>query len=574
MDETRIIAHGGRRWSIRPEAAEPLLADGWPPEQPERLTPVKAGARRRMMRFESAGRGYYVKLYEPGGPVRRLRAWLGLGPGRREWDALLAARAAGLDVPEPVALALGAPEALITREIPGGQRLDEYLFSRYFEPCPNDPPYPGARPPELVAVFRRRRSLPEDVIDPRTLAYRLAGLIAQLDEASLYLPDLHPGNILIRGTPGDWRLALVDLAEAHEAASDSALEHLMQLEHFFEPIATPAERRRCLVRLGELRPGIPSARDVAKATAIYRQRFYLRRDRRTRRQSKYFRRIAAGPWRGWAATDWADAVEALFAGAGGAAPLFAGRATPLKEGRTSTVWRVRLDDGRSLIAKRHNRARSRGAVRSLLGASRSLTAFRRGHALLARGIATARPAAALDLRRGGPVADTILMTEVIENARPLSDWLGSHPPAAQRRHVTWQLARLIQRMHGMGLAHRDLKAPNILVAPASGPDPRPVLVDLDGLVRTKRVSVRRRMQNLMRLSVSLDEWGVARQTDRLRFLRAYLSPRGCPVPITLLARRRGRTDAAKRLRRWWKRIARLSERKIEALRCKEAVTPG
>jgi len=129
-------------------------------------------------------------------------------------------------------------------------------------------------------------------------------------------------------------------------------------------------------------------------------------------------------------------------------------------------------------------------------------------------------------------------------------------------------------MHGMGLAHRDLKAPNILVAPASGPDPRPVLVDLDGLVRTKRVSVRRRMQNLMRLSVSLDEWGVARQTDRLRFLRAYLSPRGCPAPITLLSRRRGRTDAAKRLRRWWKRIARLSERKLETLRCKGAVTPG
>jgi hypothetical protein len=574
MDETRIIAHGGRRWSIRPEAAEPLLADGWPPEQPERLMPVKAGARRRMMRFESAGRGYYVKLYEPGGPVRRLRAWLGLGPGRREWEALIAARAAGLDVPEPVALALGAPEALVTREIPGGQRLDEYLFGRYFEAGPNDPPYPGARPPELIAVFRRRRTRPEDVIDPKTLAYRLAGLVAQLDEAGLYLPDLHPGNILVWGTPGDWRLALVDLAEAREAASDSTLEHLMQLEHFFEPIATPAERRRCLVRLGELRPGTPSARDVAKATAIYRQRFYLRRDRRTRRQSKYFRRIAAGPWRGWATTDWADAVEALFAGTGGAAPLSAGRATPLKEGRTSTVWRVRLDDGSSLIAKRHNRTRARGAVRGLLGASRSLTAFRRGHALLARGIATARPAAALDLRRGGAVADTILMTEVIENARPLSDWLGSHPPAAHRRHVTWQLARLIQRMHGMGLAHRDLKAPNILVAPASGPDPRPVLVDLDGLVRTKRVSVRRRMQNLMRLSVSLDEWGVARQTDRLRFLRAYLSPRGCPAPITLLSRRHGRTDAAKRLRRWWKRIARLSERKLETLRCKGAVTPG
>ena len=567
MAETRIIEHGGRRWSIRSEAAEPLLADGWPPDRPERLTPIKAGVRRRILRFESAGRGYYAKVYESGGPLRCLRAWLGLGPGRREWDALLAALAAGLDVPEPVALALGPPEALITREIAGGRRLDEYLFERYFEAGPNDPPCPGARPPELVATFRRRRVPPEGTIDPRILAYRLASLVAQLAEADLYLPDLHPGNILIRGTPGDWRLALVDLAEAREASSDSPLEHLMQLEHFFEPLATPAERRRCLVHLKELLPAAPSAREIARTTAIYRMRFYLRRDRRTRRQSKYFRRVAAGQWRGWATADWADAVEGLFASAAGSGrrgDLFGDRATPLKEGRTSTVWRVRLDDGRTLIAKRHNRARPRG----LLGASRSMAAFRRGHALLVRGIPTARPAAAVDLRRAGAVVDTILMTEPVEKAQPLSEWLRSRPPAAHRRHVTWQLARLIRRMHACGLAHRDLKAPNILVAPAGGPNPRPVLVDLDGLVRTRHVSVRRRMQNLMRLSVSLDEWGVARETDRLRFLRAYLAPRGCPAPITLLTRRRGKIEAAKRLRRWWKRIARLSERKLEALRRK------
>ena len=568
MDETRIIKHGGRRWSIRPDAAEPLLAGGWPPNNPERLTPVKTAPGRRVLRFEIAGRGYYVKAYEAGGPLRRLRAWLGLGPGRREWDALLAARAVGLEVPEPVALALGPPETLITREIAGGQRLDDYLFARYFEAGPNDPPYPGARPPELVAAFRRRRTPPEGTIDPRSLAYRLADLVAQLAEANLCLPDLHPGNLLIGSPRGEWRLSLVDLAEARDASSDSVLEHLMQLEHFFEPIASPAERRRCLVRLQELLPGAPPARSVADATAVYRQRFYLRRDRRTRRPSKYFRRIAAGPWRGWAADDWADAVEALLAGIPGAGPLFGDKATLLKEGRTSTVWRVRLDDGRSLIIKRHNRAQSRGPVRGLLGASRSMTAFRRGHALLVRGVATARPAAAADLRRGGAVGDTLLATEPIEGALPLPEWLRGNPPAALRRHVTWELARMVQRMHAMGLAHRDLKAPNILVAPADGPSPRPVLVDLDGLVRTRRVSVRRRIQNLMRLSVSLDEWGVARPTDRLRFLRAYLAPRGCPAPITLLARRRGKTAAAQRLRRWWKRIARASARKLEALRRK------
>jgi len=568
MDETRVIEHGGRRWAIRPEAAGPLLAEGWPPDQPDRLKCVKRGIRRRVLRFEISGRGYYVKAYDGGGLFRRLRAWLGLGPGRREWEALLAAREAGLDVPVPVALALDPSETLVTREIAGGQRLDEYLFERYFEPGPNDPPYPGARPPELIAAFRRRRRPPEGTIDPRTLAYHLASLVAQLAEADLHLPDLHPGNILITGEPGGWRLSVVDLAEARDASPDALLEHLMQLEHFFEPIATPAERLRCLARLKELLPSAPSAKSVSDAVAIYRQQFYLRRDRRTRRQSKYFRRVAAGPWRGRATTDWADAVEALLARASVNGPLWGDRATPLKEGRTSTVWRVRLDDGRSLIVKRHNRVRAGGAVRGLIGASRSLTAFRRGHALLARGIATARPAAAVDLRRGGALVDTLLMTEPLEGARPLSEWLRGNPPAAALRRLTRELAQMIRRMHEAGLAHRDLKAPNILVAPAGGPHPRPFLVDLDGLALLRSVSARRRAQNLMRLSVSLDEWQVARQTDRLRFLRAYLAPRGRPAPITILSRRRGRTDAARRLRRWWRRIARLSRRKWQALRRK------
>jgi serine/threonine protein kinase len=120
-------------------------------------------------------------------------------------------------------------------------------------------------------------------------------------------------------------------------------------------------------------------------------------------------------------------------------------------------------------------------------------------------------------------------------------------------------------MHEAGFAHRDLKAPNVLVAPA-GPHARPVLVDLDGLRQPGRVSPRRRVRDLMRLAVSLEEWGLARATDRLRFLRAYLGRRGAPQPITIRSRRRGRTGPARRLRRWWRAVGRVAERKRRALR--------
>jgi len=261
-------------------------------------------------------------------------------------------------------------------------------------------------------------------------------------------------------------------------------------------------------------------------------------------------------------------VTAFLNAAGEADPVAAGCATALKEGRTSSVWQLELDDGRALIVKRHNRAARRNVGPGLGRPSRSRRALRRGHALLVRGIATARPAAAVDLKRHGALADTLLLTEPVADASPLSDWLRADPPAADRRHVVWELARTIRRMHDSGLTHRDLKAPNILIAPAPDGRPRPVLVDLDGLRRVRRVPARRRARDLMRLSVSLDEWGVARRTDRLRFLRTYLHRPGCPASITVLSRRRGRTDSARRLRRWWDRIARASRRKLDTLRRK------
>jgi hypothetical protein len=391
-------------------------------------------------------------------------------------------------------------------------------------------------------------------------------------------------------------LWLVDLARAVRPAPPQAvLEHLVRLEHFFEPIASVAERLRCLRRAGELLGGAPAAQTVCRETAAYRARFYRNRDRRTRRESKYFRRIRAGEWRGWATADSAETVERLLAQED---PLGLDAATPIKQGRTSGVWRINglrpvrnaecgvrsepqgnADAPMALYVKRHNRAAARllGALRR----SRSVAAFRLGHALLARGIATARPVGAADRRRAGRVVDTLLVTEPV-GGPALPEWLRAGPSALERRQLARNLSRMLRRMHDAGFSHRDLKAPNVLVVEAPGVataepgyalakpgvGPRPFLVDLDGLRPIRRVSERRRQRDLMRLSVSLDEWGVARQTDRLRFLRAYLGRAGCPSPITVRGRARGAAAPSEELRRWWHAIAAASERKRQALRRK------
>ncbi|MBM4016732.1 MAG: hypothetical protein FJ288_00140 [Planctomycetes bacterium] len=582
-----MIERGGRRWLVS-AAADPLMAADWPLAHLDGLPLVKQGRARAVRRLEAGGSGFFVKAYAEAGLLRRLRARLGLGPARREWLALLAARGAGLAVPEPAALACGPPEVLVTREIPAARRLDEYLFERYFEPLPCEPPYPGSRPPELVSVYRLRRDPPAGTITPAALAYALADLVARLQDADLYLPDLHPGNILVSGGPDGWRLSLVDLAEAERPApSEGLIEHLAQLEHFFEPIASPAERVRCLERLREIVGNVPEARLVARATAQYRREFYRRRDRRTRRGSKYFRRIrvaagppprgpagadgriAAGAWRGWAAADWADAVAAILA-RGRPSPDAPG-ATRLKPpGRTTEIWQAALPDGRAVVLKRDKRAGRRTPGHGLLAPTRATAAFRKGHALLVRGVATARPVAAVMLWNRGAIADSLFLAEPVAGV-PLSEWLRRGPEAALRRRMARDLAHLLRRLHDAGFSHRDLKAPNILVSTPAGPAARPVLVDLDGLRYSGGVSARRRARDIMRLGVSLDEWGASRRTDRLRFLRAYLGGRGCMGAITTRGRRRGGTRPGRRLRRWWRRIARLSARKRAALQRKAGV---
>jgi hypothetical protein len=87
-------------------------------------------------------------------------------------------------VPEPVALARGAEERLITREIPGGRRLDEHLFENYFEPLPDEPPYPGARPPDLVAIHRHDMDTRGDLVTPAGVK---DGLLCGLDIGMIQL---------------------------------------------------------------------------------------------------------------------------------------------------------------------------------------------------------------------------------------------------------------------------------------------------------------------------------------------------------------------------------------------------
>ena len=114
--------------------------------------------------------------------------------------------------------------------------------------------------------------------------------------------------------------------------------------------------------------------------------------------------------------------------------------------------------------------------------------------------------------------------------------------AGPRRAWFDSLGRLIRQMHEKQVAHRDLKAANILMSGDA-----PVLIDLVGVVPGTPVGRRLRMKNLARLNASFLHSPNVTRTDRLRFLRAYLA--------WGLHGRAGWKD-------WWNGVARETELKL------------
>ena len=112
------------------------------------------------------------------------------------------------------------------------------------------------------------------------------------------------------------------------------------------------------------------------------------------------------------------------------------------------------------------------------------------------------------------VADAVELPEAIATAT-----------VEQRRVLLDGLGRLLRDLHDRGVSHRDLKAPNILVAGGL-----PILIDLVGVRLGVRVSDRERIRNLARLNASSLASPDITNADRLRLLRAYRSWSIHPMP--------------------------------------------
>jgi len=396
----------------------------------------------------------------------RLKAAIGRAPALREWNALVAMRAAGIAAPVP--LALGAR--------PDGDRL---LVMRWIDGRALD-----------AALDAPDRDAP----DRDALVATLGALLRQVHDAGFVHGDLHAGNCVVGGAGP----VLLDWQHAKRTTSPSArLRDLARLDFALAPVLSPEQR----VRLRTAALGDGASEDTLRAADVAARRRARQHARsRTRdacRPGRIASLVEADAARGLALVGLAhDQLPALLAAHRGS--MDAGDANVIARSTRSRVSGQRWSDRAVVVKEEPWRGIARASA-SLLRGSMAARGWRGGHGLRARGIDAAQPLACLERRvLGLPVASWL----VLEDLRPAP--VAACAEALDATVVLDALAGLAIDLHRAGADHGDLKATHVFLEERAGClVPRPI--DLDRVRFGDEVPLERRVRALAQLNASLPD---------------------------------------------------------------------
>lgn len=569
---------GGFRWTMLPDLHQQLLNENglriqeWLASGQARI--VKNGPTRTVYRVELPGLSFFVKHNY----VHNSRAWFRQlvrpSKARMEFDRVRAAAARGIPTIAPLALAeaetrIGSGESiLITQSLEGAIPLHVFLASML-------PTYPDSQATRLR----------------QNLAVELGRLVARIHDAGILHHDLHAGNLLARiGADGNVQLFVIDLLAVETGPPldwEQSRDNLVMINCWFTIRVNRSDRLRFWQAYYDARgmgpwqrdaygtkPYTKGLREIEAASWTRNQRFWLRRDKRCVINNRYYRKVKAPGVVGHALTDvGANQLAELMRDPD--APFRRTDVRVLKDSSSSTVIEMQFPINgvmRPVIYKRFHVCAWKDPISSLFRPTPAMRSWVHGQGFRERGLATARPFAVLHRSSFGMLHSGYLLTEKIDHAYDLHDFvdsLASLAPERQskmRHKMIERVARTIRDLHVRQLSHRDLKAANILVrkwdAPAGEPSsysqdvenllyvPESVvwLIDLVGVDRFGTLSRSRKVQNLARLNASFLGGRRISRTDRLRFLMRYLN-------FGAFATGEWKT--------WWKEIDRATRKKVE-----------
>ncbi|MFQ5422715.1 MAG: lipopolysaccharide kinase InaA family protein [Phycisphaerae bacterium] len=548
FSEFRRGTYGWRVLECYRKPIENATLDWLNPADAERGDRIKSNSQRDVWRVSLNDHGVFVKIYHPNGVAARLKLLLRGPTALEEWQVGRYAEVHSIAAVRPVACAWAGrrgadgPSVLITEAIPGAVPLNTYWLT-----------------------------IRDDPHTANALVEALARLIARAHQCGFRHGDLHPGNILVGPQRHLCDLFFVDLHKVgigRSVALRGVITNLAQLNQWFRRNATRSQRLRFLThyladrdRFAQASPYARNwrinprtlAANLARQAERHANRLWAKRDRRANRTSRYFARIKPAPgWRGlvmlrskhpapaaaasrleYRAADWkrwlSDPLQWTNSD----------RHELLKDSHSATICKARLQTEPHPAVVIVKRSRPRNAWKRLLqmcSPSRARRAWQTANRLINRDLPTAQPLALLERFTLGLVrTDSLSITEYMVDSADLETFLTRDVAALPRHHqrrvkdrLIAAAVRLLKDFHGRGFAHRDLKAPNLLVnwRPPFDDLPCLTLIDMDGIRHVGRPDQRQRTRALVRLCVSLLPSPACTRTDRLRALQSYLTGPG------------------------------------------------
>lgn len=518
------VRANGRAWRLSPEgeaafgASGPAL-DAWLADGTAAV--VKSGPHRTVYRVPLASGTVYVKHCRINGPRAWAREVMRVPKAQLEFENAARLRALGIGAAVPLAWATAdtrwpGPSFLITRDLAPAVPFPEFI---------------GARP-----LTPRAR---------RALARALGAFVGRLHENGVAHPDPHPGNLLVaepapgsEGTPAaGFSFSLLDVHAIRfgpPLSWEASRANLVLFNRWFQLRASRADRLRfwrsyCAARRSLPRAGTKEAKELERATRASNRRFWLARTARYKGTHRTVRKVRAGRVRGLAVRDLpADVLRPLLENPDAVFTRPGTRLLKQCVGSTVAELEVPTPDGpRTVILKRVNVRSGFDALKNAFRSSSVRRSWLLGHGLCERWLPTPRPLAMLHKYRGRLLpAEGYLLTEQVPHALGLPEAVSACRDPRVLRTWAERLARVVRTMHDRGVSHRDLKAPNVMLAHAAR-EPMsavPVLIDLVGVrAGAGAVPFARCAKELARLNASFLAVPHVTRTERLRFLRAYLS---------------------------------------------------
>jgi len=189
------------------------------------------------------------------------------------------------------------------------------------------------------------------------------------------------------------------------------------------------------------------------------------------------------------------------------------------------------------------------------------------------GIKTTEIIAIIKCKVFGPLYKFRLITKEITESIDLIDLLlhsgesprrllsGENQLFEQKKQIINELAKAVNDMHNVGIFHADLHLKNILVKSDPGGGVHVYIIDLDKSKQYEKISLQRKMKNIMRLDRSVvkmrrknrelfNETFPVSKTDRIRFFKKYIELDSEAVkPLRYYLQSYNNTHALHKL--WW-----------------------